>query len=80
MSTDIIYSNSDGSITATALVETAGEWMNGIRTANEVTFQIARPGPVTVRLLIDSDIKPKNFLMIDCTCVLIIHTIYLILV
>ena len=48
ISTDVIYSNSDGSITASALVETAEEWMNGIRTANGGTFQITRPG--TVRL------------------------------
>ena len=50
MSTDIIYSNSDGSITAGTLVEVATEWMNGMRTANGVTFQISRPGTVTVRL------------------------------
>lgn len=49
MSTDVIYSNSDGSITASALEEMAGEWMNGIRTANGATFQISRPG--TVRLI-----------------------------
>ena len=49
MSTDVIYSNNDGSITASALVETAEEWMNGIRTVNGATFQITRPG--TVRLI-----------------------------
>ena len=49
MSTDIIYSNSEGSITASALVETAEEWMNGIRTANGVAFQITRPGTVRLR-------------------------------
>ena len=42
MSTDVIYSNSDGSITASALVEVAEEWMNGIRTANGAAFQIVR--------------------------------------
>ena len=54
MSTDVIYSNSDGSITASALVETAVEWMNGIRTANGATFQITSSGSnlvtVNVRL------------------------------
>ena len=60
MSTDIIYSNSDGSITASALVETAGEWMNGIRTANGVTFQITRPGLVMVRLTQTSSLKSFN--------------------
>ena len=52
MSTDVIYSNSDGSITASALVETAVELMNGIRTANGAAFQIASPGsnPVTVNV------------------------------
>lgn len=49
MSTDVIYSNSDGSVTASALVEMAEEWMNGMRTANGATFQITRPG--TVRLV-----------------------------
>lgn len=70
MSTDIIYSNSDGSVTASALVETAEEWINGIRTANGVTFQIAHPGLVTVRLLIGSDIKPKitNDRLHVCAC------------
>ena len=51
MSTDVIYSNSDGSITASALVETAEEWMDGMRTVNGVTFQITRPG--TVRFIIE---------------------------
>jgi hypothetical protein len=46
MSTDVIYSNGDGSITASALVETAEDWMNGIRTANGAAFQITRPGNV----------------------------------
>ncbi len=46
MSTDVIYSNSNGSITASALVETAEDWMNGIRTANGATFQITRPETV----------------------------------
>ena len=45
ISTDVTYSNSDGSITASVLVETAEAWMNGIRTANGATFLIARPGP-----------------------------------
>ena len=45
MSTDVTYSNSDGSITASILVETAESRMNGIRTANGATFLIARPGP-----------------------------------
>ena len=52
MSTDVIYSNSDGSITASALVETAEEWMNGIRTVSGATFQITRPGTVRLKLII----------------------------
>ncbi len=44
MSIDIVYSNSNGSITASTLVEMAEEWMNGIRTANGFAFQINRPG------------------------------------
>ena len=46
MSTDVIYSNSDGSVTASALVEVAEEWMNGMRAANGAIFQITRPGTV----------------------------------
>ena len=42
MSIDIIYSNSNGSVTASDLVEMAEEWMNGIRTANGFAFQINR--------------------------------------
>ena len=44
MSIDIVYSNSNGSITASTLVEMAEEWTNGIRTANGFAFQIDRPG------------------------------------
>ena len=44
MSVDTIYSNRNGTVTASALVEMAEEWMNGIRTANGVTFQINRSG------------------------------------
>ena len=44
MSIDIVYSNSNGSITASALVEMAEEWMNGIRTANGFAFQINHSG------------------------------------
>ena len=53
MSIDIVYSNSNGSITASTLVEMAEGWMNGIRTANGFTFQIDRPGTNnTVRILL----------------------------
>ena len=44
MSIDIVYSNRNGSITASALVEMAAEWMNGIRTADGFAFQINRSG------------------------------------
>ena len=55
MSTDIVYSNRNGSVTASALVEMAEEWMNGIRTANGFAFQINRPGAnISVRRYVNS--------------------------
>ena len=55
MSIDIVYSNGNGSITASALVEMAEEWMNGIRTANGFAFQINRSGDSnSVRFDIDT--------------------------
>lgn len=44
MSIDIVYSNHNGSVTASDLVEMAEDWMNGIRTANGFAFQINRSG------------------------------------
>ena len=53
MSIDIVYSNSNGSIIASTLVEMAEGWMNGIRTANGFAFQIDRPGTISsVRILL----------------------------
>ena len=44
MSMNTIYSNRNGTITASDLVEMAKEWMNGIRTAKGFAFQINRSG------------------------------------
>ena len=61
MSVDIVYSNSNGSLTASALVEMAEEWMNGIRTANGVAFQINRSGASnSVRLHDDKHCHSDN--------------------
>ena len=43
MSADITFSNSDGSVTASALVARATEWMDGVRTVNGLSFQLSRP-------------------------------------
>ena len=43
MSADIIFSNNDGSVTASALVARAEEWMNGVRTVNGLSFQLSCP-------------------------------------
>ena len=47
MSTDIIFANSDGSVTASALVARAQAWMGGARTVNGLSFQLSRPGSAT---------------------------------
>lgn len=51
MSTDIVFSNSDGSVTASALVEKGQDWMNGLRTANGLTYQLSRSTTNSVKLI-----------------------------
>lgn len=41
MSADVIFSNSDGSVTASALVARTEEWMNGVRTVNGLSLQLS---------------------------------------
>ena len=42
ISTELVFSDSSGSVTASALVERTQEWIDGVRTANGFSFQLIR--------------------------------------
>ena len=52
MSSDIVFANSDGSLTASALVDSGQNWINGVRTVNGLSFQLTRPTNVPVIIIL----------------------------
>ena len=41
VSTDLVFSDSSGDITASVLVDRAQQWISGVRVANGVSFQLS---------------------------------------